>query len=82
MTSVYDVGGKEVRITLNKGLYDGIATKTAIKDFSRVCRGKFICGKNVIIVTLNPYNKKIIQKLGYEFCNYILGLMKNKGLFR
>jgi len=69
----------KIRINLNKNFYSLIAVEESLKDFDKVCYSK-IRNKNQIEVILEPKDKKLIKILGYEFCNYVLGLMKNKTL--
>ena len=66
-----------MKIKLNKKFYNKRAIKDALKDFSNICKGKIINDK--IEVMLSP--KKKIENLKEEFCNYVLGLIKNRGLF-
>ena len=70
---------KKKVIRLNKDFYQKDAIIEAISDFSEVCSGKIITqDKNQdIIVELQPLSDDI-QNLEEEFCNYVLGLMKNK----
>lgn len=68
--------GRKMKIKLNKEFYDEDVIKEALKDFEEVCEGKII--NNDIEVELGP--KEDTSNLKEEFCNYVLGLMKNKGL--
>jgi len=67
---------KKVRVKLNKWFYNKKVIKEALKDFTDVSPGKIING--VIEIELQPKEKN--YKLKEEFCNYVLGLMKNKNL--
>lgn len=68
-----------IKINLDKQFYDLGAVKESLKEFNRVCNGKITIKKNIEIV-LKPKEKSLTNILGYEFCNYVLGLMKNKTL--
>ena len=59
---------------LNNKFYDKEAIEEALKDFAEVCTGKIISQKFEIEL------KSDIENIEEEFCNYVLGLMKNKGL--
>ena len=72
-----EIKGNEIMIKLNKQFYDLGVVKESIKDFNEVCIGK-IKNKERIEVTLKPKDKSILNILGNEFYNYVLGLMKNK----
>jgi hypothetical protein len=63
-----------MKIKLNKRFYDEKAIREALNDFKEVCNGKILNDK--IEIELEP--KEDIKVLKEEFCNYVLGLMKNK----
>ncbi|MCK4521740.1 MAG: HxsD-like protein [Nanoarchaeota archaeon] len=63
-------------ILLNKEFYNKESVKEALNDFKGICRGKIL--NNSIEIELKP--KEDIKQLKEEFCNYVLGLMKNKTL--
>jgi len=67
-----------IKIKLNKQFYDITAVRESLKDFKGACTGK-IANKKSIEIILKPKDKPI-NALGHEFCNYVLGLMKNKTL--
>lgn len=69
-----------VVIILNKKFYDLNAIEESLHDFKQVCSGKIESAKKEIKIALMPKERKLNNALGYEFCNYILGLMKNKTL--
>ena len=70
---------KKVDIKLNRNFYSSEAIRAAIDDFKNF--GKFsISNKNSILVSLKVKDKESINNIGYEFCNYVLALMKNKAL--
>ena len=62
---------------LNKQFYSIDAIKEAITDFEEICIGRII--DDTITVELEPKQETYTQLKG-EFCNYVLGLMKNKML--
>ena len=72
-----DPKNKKVEISLNKNFYSIDAVKKAISDFKKV--GNFsVSNKKSIIVSLKLKNSSDIENIGYEFCNYVLALMKNE----
>jgi hypothetical protein len=71
---------KRNKILLKKSFYDLNAVKEALEDFKEVCEGKIINKKSQIEINLKPKNKDFNNILRNEFCNYVLGLMKNKAL--
>ena len=66
-----------MRLKLNSKFYSKEAVEEALKDFKGVCEGKIL--NDDMEIELKP--KEEIEKLKEEFCNYVLGLMKNKALF-
>lgn len=70
---------KEVILTLNPKIYDLLTVREAAKDFGKVA--KFLIKKDKFIeIKLQPKLTNMLPIIGYEFCNYILGSMKNKGV--
>jgi hypothetical protein len=65
-----------MKIKLNKKFYNKEAVKEALQEFKEVCKGNVL--NDEIEVELKP--KENIDLLEEEFCNYVLGLMKNKML--
>lgn len=63
----------EVIVRFNKNFYTLAHVDQAIKDFSEVCDAK----KEENYLILKPKQIEDLDKLGYEFYNYVLGLMKN-----
>ena len=63
-----------MKIKLNKDFYNKGAIEEAMDDFKEVCKGKII--NEDIEIELQPKEKT--KNLKQEFCNYVLGLMKNK----
>ena len=75
-----EAGQTQVIIQLNKQFYDLNSVNESIQDFNEVCTGKIDDkSEHEIKVILMPKNEDI-ENLKYEFCNYVLGLMKNKNL--
>ncbi len=70
----------EVCITLNKEFYNNQAIKDSLLDFKEVCDGEVEEDKENQIIILKPKENEMLYVVGYEFCNYILGSMKNKSL--
>ena len=67
---------KKMKIRLNNKFYNKGAVAEALDDFKGVCKGKIL--NNRIDVQLKP--KRNVKNIKEEFCNYVLGLMKNKTL--
>ena len=65
-------------LRLNNKFYNEKAVKEALKDFKDICKGKIL--NNMMEIELDPKEEKEIKQLKEEFSNYVLGLMKNKGL--
>ena len=70
-----------VIISLNKDFYDKGAIKETIAEFLDIYLVQIQNedDKNLFI-SINPKKIKVDETLGYEFCNYVLGLMKNKSI--
>ena len=66
-----------VKIQLNKQLYSIEAVRETADKFTRVARSQ-IDLKDQININLYPKEKGNLKIIGYEFSNYVLGLMKNK----
>lgn len=67
-------------VRLNKKFYDINSIEESVNEFSTVCKG---CIKNEtddIAVELTPKEGGVADILGYEFSNFVLGLMKNKSI--
>ena len=65
-----------MKIKLNRHFYKKEIIEEALLDFQEACEGKII--NEDMEVELRP--KEIIPDLEGKFCNYVLGLMKNKNL--
>jgi len=70
---------RRVDIRLNKNFYSINAVRKASNDFKNVCDCS-ILNKKDILISLRIKNHNDVNKIGYEFCNYVLGLMKNEAL--
>jgi len=68
----------EISIFLSSKLYDLQIIKEVLADFKEVCEGHIEESNLRIKIVLKPKEKDILDVIGYEFCNYVLGLMKNK----
>lgn len=73
-----EIEKNKIKIKLNKKFYDLNAVKESLKAFNKVCSGDIKKNKEIIKITLKPKDKSQTNILGHEFCNYVLGLMKNK----
>ena len=62
----------EVILSFNYEVYDKKAIEQAMHDFEEF--GLFKEERDSIIII--PKDKKTIKEIGYEFYNYVLGLMK------
>ena len=63
----------EVKINLNKTLYPAEAINRAAEAFKVV--GEVKIGD---MVAIKPKDKCDLEELGYEFCDYVLGLIGNR----
>jgi hypothetical protein len=68
-----DKARMEVRLSFNEGFYDPKSITQAITDYLDVCEVSRVEGNLV----LKPKDPKDLDIIGYEFYNYVLGLMKN-----
>ena len=80
MSIKIDKNKREICISLNKKFYDTKAVKESLADFKGICEGKIKEDRCLINIILKPKEKNMLNIIGYEFCNYALGLMKNKML--
>jgi len=65
---------KRIKLKLNNKFYNKKAIEEALDNFKEVCNGKIL--NKDLEIELEPKEK--IENLKEEFCNYVLGLMKNK----
>jgi hypothetical protein len=68
-----DAQKKEVSLSFNTGLYSQNHIDQAIADYLDVCE-IFKVDETLV---LKPKDEKDLEIIGYEFYNYVLGLMKN-----
>ncbi|MBS3131629.1 HxsD-like protein [Candidatus Woesearchaeota archaeon] len=68
-----DRQGNRVSVRFNPFFYDGKYIVRAIEDYSSACD---ISAEDGVII-LKPKENISLDILGYEFYNYVLGLMKN-----
>jgi hypothetical protein len=71
---------KKTRINFNKNFYFLEAIEQAIKDYCEVCSGKVDVLENNFLVELTPKTDVDSKFLSGEFSNYVLSILKNKGL--
>ena len=69
----------QVNMVLDTRFYGFASILTASKDFTKNCWVHMDGDRNeCILVTLKPKEEKIdLNTLGYDFFNYVLGLMQN-----
>lgn len=63
----------EIVLSFNEIFYDKKFINQAIEDFKEACDIK----KDKEFILLRPKKEVNINTLGYEFYNYVLGLIKN-----
>ena len=69
-----DENSNSVVLTFNENFYPKELIEQAISDFHEVCDSRFE-DENLV---LKPKNNEVdINNLGYEFYNYVLGLIKS-----
>ena len=74
-----DKKNNETKLIIDTQFYGYDSILTASKDFTESC-WVFMDGdkEDKILVTLKPKSDDVeISSLGYEFFNYVLGLMQN-----
>ena len=74
-----DRKNSEVKLILDTKFYGYQSILAASRDFTKEC-WVYMDGdsSDKILVTLKPKNSKIdVNTLGFEFSNYVLGLMQN-----
>ena len=77
-----DRNNKEVKLLINTEFYDSDSVLKASHAFSKSC-WVYLDGNvnEKLRVSLKPKFKEInLDELGYEFYNYVLGLMQNEYL--
>jgi len=68
-----DPSKEEVFVSFNKTIYPKATIEQAMEDYGQACE----VFKNKDEIMLRPKEKLDLDTLGYEFYNYVLGLMKN-----
>ena len=66
---------KKIRVKLNAEFYDKSVIDEALRDFKEICDGEIINKEFEIEL---EQKAELDTPLKEEFCNYVLGLMKNK----
>jgi len=64
--------GKTNMVRLNNKFYDLEVVREAVRDFRKICKARIISDE--ILIEITP------KKIEDEFCNYVLGLMKNRSV--
>jgi len=64
----------EIRVNFNEKIYGKMFIEKAAEDFSLVCEVK----KSEDGLLLKTKDKEDLEILGYEFYNYVLGLVRNQ----
>jgi len=75
-----DIEKNEIYISLNKEFYNIQAIKEAIIDFEEICDGELNEDIKNYTLILKLKEQNDLCNIGYEFCNYVLGLIKNEYL--
>jgi len=68
---------KNIVINFNKSFYTIDAIKKAIQDYKGIADFNIISDKKKYKVELKNINLESEDIIRQEFCNYVLGLMKN-----
>lgn len=64
---------KEILLSFNDKFYTEEHINQALKDFGEICDFR----KEGKTIVLTPKKGTDLDRLGYEFYNYVFGLMKN-----
>ena len=64
----------KIRLKLNNKFYNKKVIEETIDDFRETCKGKILNDN----LEIELESKEKIENLQEEFCNYVVGLMKNK----
>ena len=68
-----------VIVRIQTGLYPRATIEAACRDYEPACSAHLTQEGALAVVELVPKTKDIpLDTLGYEFCNYLLGLLKTK----
>jgi len=66
----------KAKITFNNSIYFPAVLEKAVSDFKQSCKIKFVNEGIFSFVVLE--SREELEYLTYEFCNYLLALMKDK----
>jgi hypothetical protein len=72
-------GSGKAYISLSKSFYRLESVKKAAEDFKDIGIFKVKEGRTIDI-TINPNESSESLTVAYEFCNYVLALMKNEAI--
>lgn len=75
-----EVKKDKATILLRKEFYVKEAIEESLKDFKEICSSNLTEKGNYFTLLLKPKTEIKSSELAYEFCNYVLALMKNKTL--
>ena len=68
-----------VKLELNNQFYSEESVSEALQEFSEFIDGSYCLQQGLIKLSLKPKTSRInSETLALEFCNYVLGLMKNR----
>jgi hypothetical protein len=70
----------KVEVTLNRAFYNYESVLRTKKDFSRFAKVLIKKFDDKIVVVMKPKTKVGLEKLGYEFYNYLLNMIKEMKL--
>jgi hypothetical protein len=65
---------RDVLVHLNEKIYPSAFINQAITDFQAVSRIE----QTEDAIIISPKDPKDLSRIGFEFCNYVLGLIKNQ----
>ena len=68
-----------VTIELNRNFYDIESVRKCAREFSKFCSAS-INDKDDLEIVLKGKGVTDMNTLGYEFCNHVLGKMKNENV--
>jgi hypothetical protein len=83
MTKIKTIQKKEKKfqIGLSKKLYTLNAIESAANEFKEISQIAIETKKNSYLITISPNGSDNARLIGYEFCNYVIGLMKEKNIY-
>lgn len=74
---IVDEQNNQVNIKFSKSFYDSKSLNEALTDYSSVCKHTLSESEGYFEVSLMFATAEDIVLIGNEFCNYVLGVMKN-----